>query len=747
MPKQIDVRGLTFVRKQDKYICLEPVCLDIETSNNHAEKVEDLITWVSSIQVYFNGQYFFLRKPEQLIEFYQYIYDELELLQEPPHYERKVLTFIHNAQYDLSYLIPYFRKYLPYTDGEPSGLIDGPNKILTYSQGALEFRCTYRLTQVSLSKWSEELNVEHKKLLGVYDYDKVIYQDDTDAFTDSELDYDKNDVIGLYEALMKHNALPIHNDDLSTMPLTLTGYCRRDLRRSCKKNPYYRNKYFLDNKLDAELFYCFLKSFAGGYTHNNRYYKGITIKIGNKYKFFNEEVKVHNIGHRDFKSHYPTQMSCYLFPLGTPQLIYDCSYNFRDPMTIDEILSLYPKYYTMSVLRVSKAELRDKRISMPFLQFSKLHEASFTSCRQDNGRVIYAMGSFIMFCDNLLLQILNEQYDMNYEIIKTWRIKAEPLPPEILTVVDKYFKGKSDKKNIVEQLEAQYGKTDIRCLDAQIDLSTTKKLLNALFGCTAMNPLRPSYTIDNDINYRIEKSYGTLDEMQIGLDEYYSKRNNFLSYMIGCTVTSLAKMELYQYIKAVGYNKVLYCDTDSIYYIKDSKTERAIERLNNEKRKTAHYVTLDNGNKEYYDVFSKEPDCIAFKGLHSKCYGIVTSKGLELTIAGVPPRTITGVKPDGSLIYTTREQELMNGIKDPVRALDNLTDDFTFKVNTGKSAVYIGAVGGIDGPREPMDVEVDGHIVSTAGGCVIKNLKEKKIHDIEYDLLSYEYMDLGFLDM
>ena len=741
MAREIDIRGLTFVHSKGKLICLEPVCLDIETSNNHAENVEDLITWVSSIQVYFNGHYFFLRRPEQLVDFYNYLYTELELIQEPPHIERRIYTFIHNAQYDLSYLIPYFRKYLPYTDGEPVGIIDGPNKILTYTQGSLEFRCTYRLTGVSLSKWTEELNVEHKKLVGMYDYDKVIYQDDTDAFTVNELDYDKNDVIGLYEALMKHNEY-VHHDTLASMPLTLTGYCRRDLRRSCKRNPYYRQKYFLDNRLDAELYYCFLKSFSGGYTHNNRFYKDITIKVGNKYRFCNEEIRVHNIGHRDFKSHYPTQMT-YLYPLGPPQLIYDSKHDFRDPPTIEELIDMYPKFYTMSVVRVTKAELRDKRISMPFMQFSKLHEAHFTSCRQDNGRIIYASGSFIMFCDNLLLQILNEQYDMDYEIVKTWRIKAEPLPPEILNVVDMYFKGKSDKKNIVEQLEAQYGKTDIRCLDAQIDLSTAKKLLNALFGCTAMNPLRNSYTIDNGMNYRLEKSYGSLEDMQNGLDEYYDKRNNFLSYMIGCTVTSLAKMELYEFItKGVGYNKVLYCDTDSIYYIKDAKTERAIERLNAEKRKHARYVVLDNGNKEYYDVFSKEPDCIAFKGLHSKCYGIVTSKGLELTIAGVPARTITDIKEDGTIIYTTREQELQGNIQDPVKALDNLTDSFKFYINTGKSAVYIGAVGGIDGPHEPMLVNVNGHIVSTAGGCVIKQLKEKQIHDMEYDLMSYEYEDM-----
>lgn len=742
MPNCLDIRGLTFIKTKNRLICQEPVILDIETSNNHADAIEDLITWVSSIQVFFNGHYYLFRRPEQLIEFYQFLYDELELIQERPHLDRKIFTFIHNSSYDLSYLIPYFREYLPYTEGEPCGLIDGPNKILTYSQGSLEFRCTYRLTQLSLEKWTEELNVEHKKRVGLYDYDRVIYQDT--ELTENEKIYDENDVRGLYEALIKHNEY--HKDDISTMPLTLTGYCRRDLRRSCKKSKYYRQNYFLDNKLDAELYYAFLKSFSGGYTHNNRFYKGITISVGNKYRFFNEEIKVHNIGHRDFKSHYPSQMTCYCYPLGTPQVIYDNKNFYRDPPTIEELLGLYPNYFTMSVIRITKAELKDKRITMPFMQYSKLHETVFTSLRQDNGRIIYASGSFILYTDNLFLSILNEQYNLDYEVIKVWRIKAIPLPPEIVRVIDKYFKGKSDKKAILSDIEEQYGKNNDKYFSANMDLSITKKLLNALYGCTAMNPLRTSYTIDNEMNYKIDKFYSSLDEIQGALDEYYEKYNNFLPYVIGCTVTSLAKLELYEFIKAVGYNKVLYCDTDSIYYIKDQKTERAIDNLNNFKHKTAHYVILDNGNKEYYDVFTPERDCIAFRGLHSKCYGIVTDKGLEITIAGVPARTLMGIDADGKLQYIYREDELKGTEPDPIKALDKLTDDFTFKINTGKSAVYIGAIGGIDGPRKPTIVNVDGHMISTAGGCVIKQLKEKKVHDIAYDLLSYEYIDLGYLE-
>ena len=735
--KELDINGFTFVNHKNKLICLDPICLDIETSNNHADKLEDLITWISSIQVCIKDHYYLLRTPEELMEFYKVLYEQLDLIQEPPHLERKVYTFIHNAQYDLSYLIPYFREYLPSIEGESNGIIEGPNKILSYSQGSLEFRCTYRLTQMSLAKWTKELQVEHLKQVGLYDYEKVIYQDS--ELSESELLYDKNDVLGLQESLLKHNKL--HKDNIATMPFTLTGYVRRDLRRSCGKNKYYRKNYFLKTKLDSELYYAFLKSFSGGFTHNNRFYKNITVKVGDKVKFFDEEIKVHGIGHRDFKSHYPTMLKCYTFPIGVPPMIYDIESDIREPIAIDDILDYYPKFYTMSIIRFRSAEIKDKRISMPFMQFSKCHETKFENHILDNGRIIKARGSWIMYLDNLTLQILNEQYDLEYDIIKCWKMKADYLPKEITDVVDKYFKGKSDKKILAKELEDKYGRTDNRCFEALFDLMTNKKMLNSIYGCLATNPLRTTYKINSDNEYRLDKCYGSIDEIEVGLNEYYEKFNNFLPYQVGCIVTALARYELYEYIKAIGYKKILYCDTDSAFYIKDSKTEKSISKLNEEKHKKAKFVILDSGKKEYYDAFEPEPDCKAFRGLHSKCYGVVTDHGLELTIAGVPARTVTGLDEDNKPIYLTREQEMQGNIEDPVKALELLSDDYTFKVNTGATACYIGAVGGKDGPRKPMKVYVDGHIVSTAGGCVIKQLPEKKVHDMEYDF-NYEFLDV-----
>lgn len=735
------IKGVPFKRRKKRLYCLEPVYLDIETSNNHAADPKELITWVSSIQILFNGHYFLLRTPEELIQFYNVLYAELGLMHDPAtEIPVKLITLIHNASYDLSYLVPYFMQYLPkYEKDNTQGIIEGVNKYLSYQQGALEWRCTYRLSNMSLAKWSSELDVEHKKQVGLYDYDRIIYQDSKlDANSEK---YDKYDVLALRDCYEANNKY--HGDDVISCPLTFTGYVRRDLRRACKRDRYYKSKYFTKIKLDAPLYYAYLKSYAGGITHNNRFYKNKVIQAGQSYQYFDKKIFVPIIGHRDFKSHYPSQMSCYPFPTGKPSLLYDVDM-FDNAITIQDILSYYPKYSAMCVIRFYSAELSDKRISMPFMQFSKCYNGSFDKKRLDNGRIIYAQGQWIMYVDNLTLQVLSEQYNMEYEVLKVWLIKNGPLPKPILEVVDKYFKGKSDKKNIVNELTDAYGKLDPRTVSANFDLSQTKVLLNSIYGCTATNPLRDTYEINEDYEFCIKKSYGTFEEIQEGLDEYYKGYNNFLAYQIGCTVTSLARFELYEFIKAIGYEYILYCDTDSAFYIKTDETERRISEINAIKRQNAHSVVLDNGKVEYYDEFTPEPDCIAFKGLHSKCYGVVTNKGLELTIAGVPPCTIIGME-DNKPVYYTREQELSEGSTDPIEALNKLDDDFTFKINTGASAIYIGATGN-NTPHVPTLVNVNGHIVSTAGGCVIRKLDTKQVHDIDYDLGSYEYTDIPLID-
>ena len=732
-------KGIEFTYAKGSIYCLEPVFLDIETSNNHAEKPEDLRCWIVSIQVLFNGQYHFFRYPEELIKWYEKLYKELRLYPSSK-FKKKLITFIHNASYDLSYLIPYINM-LPDFGQSNQGLIESPNKFLTYVRGSLEFRCTYQLSGMSLEKWSKEMNIEHKKQVGLYDYDAILYPD-------SELDenskkYDLYDVLSMKECLEKQ--MSYHNDTLISLPFTSTGYIRRTLRRSCKSDKYYRDQYFYDNRLNADLYDYMLKSYAGGMTHNNRFYRDIVIRKGKTYEYIDGiKIRVKNIGHKDFKSHYPTQMTCYKFPLGTPQLIYKNDMGFY--MTIGEILSYSPKFSSMSVIRFYEAKLKDKKISMPFMQFSKCYEGHFEKKLLDNGRILSAEGEWIMFIDNLTLKILSEQYDMEYEVIEVYRMLNKPLPDCIIKVIDKYFKGKSDKKNLVHELTEKYGKLDERTIEAEFELMQDKKGLNSIYGCTATNPLRDQYELTDDYEFFLSQSYNDLESIAEGLNNYYKGRNNYLAYQVGVWVTALARYELYEYIKAIGYEKCLYCDTDSIFYIKDDQTEKAIEALNAEKRKTAHHVILDNGKKEYYDEFTSEPDCIAFKGLHSKCYGVVTSKGLELTIAGVPARTLIDINDKDELVYITREQELSGKVKSPIRALNRLKDGFKFKINTGVSAIYIGSEGYLTA-HKPEIIMIDGHEVHTAGGCVIRKLESKVVHDVDFNVkLNKDFEDSFEID-
>ena len=117
-----------------------------------------------------------------------------------------------------------------------------------------------------------------------------------------------------------------------------------------------------------------------------------------------------------------------------------------------------------------------------------------------------------------------------------------------------------------------------------------------------------------------------------------------------------------------------------------------------------------------------------------------------MTIAGIPAHTLIGKTEEGELIYLTREDELRGKVKNDVRALNRLKDGFTFHVNTGVSAIYIGAEG-YQTQRKPEIMYIDGHEVHTAGGCVIRKLDSKVVHDVDFNIkLNKDFEDSFDID-
>lgn len=724
-------------RQKSKFkICSEAVFADIETSHDEASGK----TWMVSCQLKFAGTYKVVRTPSEFIDYLQDLIDRFALDE-----SRKIYIYFHNASFDLSYLLPWVQMMLPGYETR-KGIYDGRNRIITYMQGPFEFRCTYLLSSCSLERWGEEMNAEHRKKVGLYNYDKVLYQD-SDLSKDEEA-YDEYDVLCMEDSLRKQ--MEAYNDDLSSIPLTSTAYIRRILRNSCLNYPNYRSEVFLKSKMTAEAYDMTLQSYAGGYTHENRFVKSFTIYPGkiNKLKRTTLDLRGCNIKHKDFRSHYPTQIRKYPMPWGKCEFYY--SYEEKSKylkyhdheICIQDLLDLYPEYSTISMIRISDMRLKDRFCTMPFMQNSKMFNKSkgFRTLN-DNGRALATKGSFTTYIDNLTLDIINKQYDFKYKILKVYRFENKQCPEPIKKVIDDLFKKKSDYKIEYQHCRDSYGEADQRTIDALFNLNQTKKLLNACYGCMSTAIIRS----EDDLDFIRYYEQGDIEDPFIShmpkeesermakLEKFYNSRNSFLPYQVGVMVCASARHELFEYIETIGYENILYGDTDSLFYISNAEIEARVEALNAEKHKTAPYIEDSTGEKIYYDVFEDEPEVFAFRGLHSKCYAVITEnkegkKELVATVAGVPRRTIIGMDKDVP-VYLTREEELA-GITaelklagrdsyDPYKAIDNLKDGFSFHINTGFTAKYL--------RDKPGLYEVNGHMVETSGGCIITKLPEKLI--------------------
>lgn len=710
-------------KKSEVFYCQDTINLDIETAWNHKE--DNPVCWMVSCRIIWQDQKYLFRNPMEVMDWYNQLAKDLNL--DPNH---RIITIIHNASYDLSYLLPYIRKYMP--QGHKYGIFDSPNKCIIYRQNCFEFRCTFRLTNTSLYKWSNEMKVDHVKQIGMYDYNKVLYQDS--ELSRKEINYGTYDVLAMVEAWKKQ--LAKFGDDITTVPLTSTGYVRRILRRASRHDCYYRQNYFWDNQLSLDQMDMCLNAFAGGYTHNNRFLKDeiLTPPDGTTGK------------HRDFRTAYIEHLVNDPLPWGRPIDYYDITRPIcrMVKMNIDKVLSLSPEYFTVTKIHIYNIRLKDKNVTMPYFQVSKMFNKSWKvdgkgnkkrelNYFQDNGRLLFMVpdsGHFVTYLDNYQLEIIKDQYTFQYIIEKVLIIKNMPMPAVLKEPIDLLFTQKSDLKKEYHELRKKHGEFDERTIQKLYELNQVKKLLNAIYGCFVTSPLRRNH-MEGSPELRSD------EERHQELLKYYHAMTNFLPYQVGIAITAAQRFELFKMIRLIGYENCLYSDTDSLFYYSTPEIEKKINKYIKDKQKDSAYIVDSYGEKVYYYDFEEEPDWIAFKGLHSKCYGVITDQDgrqeLKVTIAGVPERTMIGLKK-GKPVYLTREEELAGITKtaklkgsnekiDPWYGLERLEDEFKFKVNAGIICKYV---------NHPMGIQtVKGHKVETAGGCVIIPLKEKVIKDMD----------------
>ena len=525
--------------------------------------------------------------------------------------------------------------------------------------GCFEFRCSYKLTNMSLKQFTSKMKVQHQKLSGE-EFDYSVKRYPWTELTDEELEYCINDVLGLVEAI---NALMERDEDtLQTIPLTSTGYVRRNAKRAMKDGSVHHN--FVYSILpDIETYNALKEAFRGGNTHANRYYAGDIVE---------------NVHSADRSSSYPAVMANCEYPMSafTPILPKDLN-----PGYIARCMTIRHKALLLRV-GIKNLKLRDPFWGCPYLSKDKCRKCREVIDTFDNGRILSANYIETTITD-VDLKIIMEEYKGEIIFLQGWYASYKKLPQALINEVIKYYKEKTELKGVAGQ-EIYYDKA--------------KALLNSLYGMMAQDPVKHNL---------IFKQVGDWEEDDSKTDEEILGKSNekaFLAYQWGVWVTAHSRMALERGIRLVHETEgadFVYCDTDSVKFTGGVDFEAYNAERIAECKESGAYATDPSGITHYMGVFETEDNPETgvaykyFKTLGAKKYAYVEKEGegVHCTIAGVN-------KKKGG-----KELDKHGG-------LSAFAEDFVFREAGGTQAVY--------NDTPPMDsVVIENHVLPITANIAI----------------------------
>lgn len=508
--------------------------------------------------------------------------------------KRILICYIHNMSFDFQFL----RKH---HNIEKVFATDTYQPLYARTVEGFEFRCSYRLSGYSLETLAKNL-IHHKikKLKGDLDYRQIRHSQT--PLTDIEMGYCLNDakIVNAYlDELIEREG------DITKIPLTKTGFVRRDTRNACFSDRNY--KWIVQAlTLTPDEFNLCKDSFQGGFTHSNA---DITGKL------------LYDVMSKDICSSYPATLFDEMFPMSKPKHIKisnisDLKYYCKNYCCIFKITlhDIKPRYWFDFYISASKCDIYGKRML-------------------SNGRIVTA-DTIVTTITNVDYDIIEYMYiyDKNNIYIDDFMIfEREYLPtPFVKSLIEMYQKKTSLKG--VKGKETEY--------------AVSKENQNSYFGMTVTSPIR------DIIEYNGEWQQPIKPELVTAVEKYNNDFNRFLYYPWGIFCTAYARHNVWQAIIHCGYD-YCYCDTDSVKFINYSDHETFFTDYNNrvmDKHKRAckaHNIDLSMVSPKTKDGIIKvlgyfETDGIykRFKTQGAKRYLVEKDNGeLEITVAGMNKRS------------------------------------------------------------------------------------------------------------
>lgn len=496
------------------------------------------------------------------------------------------MVFVHNLSYEFQYLQGIY----PFTNEEVFAT-DTRKVAKCEMYDCIEFRCSLFLSNMSLDNFTRTMRVEHRKQSGEeFNYSKIRYP--WTRLSKNEIKYATYDVIGLVEAVKA--LMQANNDDLNTIPLTNTGYPRRDIKDLMRMFSRYKLQQM---QPDYPLFCLLRETYRGGNTHASRFWAGTIV----------DSAKVGRILSYDRSSSYPDVLVNRPYPMGAWTME-----EAPDPECLYQLM----KKNKALIFRAgfTNVRLHDQRWPIPYLSKDK--------CRRiqdgyfDNGRILSAEYLETSLTDIDFRILLNEyDYDdMAIDVI--YWTEYQELPMQFKAMVNRYYHTKTRLKG-VEGQEVLY--------------NVSKAKLNALYGMTAQVPVKQSIIYNGG-----EWSLG--EEAEEDLLKKHNK-NAWSSYAWGCWCTAWARYELeLGILKAEEFpGSFIYADTDSIKYIdkgQDWSAMNAEYRTRSEKRDAS--AVDPQGIRHWMGVYEEDAEYRRFITLGAKRYAYEDMEGkLHITVSGV----------------------------------------------------------------------------------------------------------------
>lgn len=582
-----------WVKKDGNYILNEAISFDIETTSMYQNKSKYAFMYVWMLDIY--DCTIIGRTWQEFVSTLATITLHFNL----QNVKRRAIIYVHSLAYEFQFMRKWFKWHKVFS-------LSRRKPLYALTRTGIEFRCSYRLSGYKLEKIGEQVGIP--KLMGDLDYSLIRHSKTT--LSKEELGYCINDVKIVSAYIRKK--MQEEGGNISTIPLTKTGYVRRYVREHTLRG---KNRCFYKNAISAltletEEYLMAKRAFAGGFTHASVIHSGIECQ---------------DVTSFDFSSSYPTVLVAEKYPMTKGRLVED--------ITLEEFLHLIDTE-TCCIFTIELTNVRQIFPCESYLSESRCRELENSVI--NNGRVVSA--------DRLITDITNIDFDMIRKVYK-----CTPTRIGHLYVYDKYYLPTSFVECILHFYNVKTQLKDVE--DKKDEYMNGKENLNALFGMCVTDIVRELIEYDTDAGWIKPKKLSDEEYNEFvsnQLDKENQKKSRFLYYLWGVFCTAYARRNLWTGILECK-SDYIYSDTDSVKILNYAKHKAYFDNYNvsilNKLETALNYHNLPvsliypkniKGKTKPLGIWDFDGHYKRFKAVRAKSYMYQDDEGeFHMTVAGL----------------------------------------------------------------------------------------------------------------